>query len=83
MVSMFTRMPGKSEICLVRTVAEDSCTVQLRVVLHTVSAVEKKQHFCMEYMSEVLGRTQLTLFRNWNKQNKTFVQSYWPQFLPG
>ena len=29
-----------------------------------------------------LGRIRLTLFRNRNKQNKTFVQSYWPQFLP-
>ena len=29
-----------------------------------------------------LGRIRLTLFRNRNKQNKNFVQSYWPQFLP-
>ena len=30
----------------------------------------------------LLRRVRLTLFWNRNKQNKNFVQSYWPQFLP-
>ena len=80
----FDRSVGKKHINCVYQWGrgEDFCTDQSSIPLPPLKikwSLPKNVPFCTFI---TLTAHSLTLFQSRNSQNKNFVQSYWPQFLP-